>query len=83
MQHAELRPRYQCLLGLPSALAGVLKAEVDKGIQAVVSGLDALDEGLHDLDRRQLASPHPGRQLGRRQVGKLICQHHPGPPPPK
>jgi hypothetical protein len=52
MQHAELGPGPQRLLGLLSALAGVIKAEVDKSIQAVVSGLDALDEGLHHLDRR-------------------------------
>src|ERR671912_106868 len=50
------------LLGLPSPLAGIIKAQVDQGVQAVVSGLDALDAGLHDLDRGQLPPPDPTRQ---------------------
>jgi hypothetical protein len=83
MKHAQIRPGHQCLFGLPSALAGVVEAEIDKGVQAVVSGLDALDEGVNDLHRGQLAPPDPCRQLRRRHVRELVCQRHPGPPPPK
>jgi hypothetical protein len=83
MQHAKLGPGHQGLLGLAGPLAGLIKAEVNKSVQAVVSGLDALDAGVHDLNRGQLTSPNPTRQLRRCHVGKLICQRHPGPPPPK
>src|SRR4029450_7966118 len=73
----KLPPRHHRPRGLASPLAGVIKAEKDKGIQALVSGLDTLDKGIHDLNRGQLTSPDPGRQLRRRRVGKLIRQRHP------
>src|SRR4029450_8733861 len=84
VQHPKLRPRHHRPLRLASPLAGVIKAEKDKGIQALVSGLDTLDKGIHDLNRGQLTAPDPGRQLRRRRGGKLIPQRHPdtSPPPP-
>jgi hypothetical protein len=60
MQHPKLGPGHQRLFRLAGPLAGVIKAEVDEGIQALVSGLDALDEGIDDLDRGQLPPPDPG-----------------------
>jgi hypothetical protein len=45
MQHPKLGPGHQRLFRLAGPLAGVIKAEVDEGIQTLISGLDALDEG--------------------------------------
>jgi hypothetical protein len=68
VQRAELRPRHDGVLGLPRPLARLIEVDVDEGVQALIAGLDPPNHVVHDLDRRDLPSPDPARQLSRRRL---------------
>jgi hypothetical protein len=52
VQGAQVSPAHYCVFGGSSRAAGVVEAQVDQGVEARVSGLYAVDEGLDDLDWR-------------------------------
>jgi hypothetical protein len=52
--------------------AGVVEAQVDQGIEARVAGLNAGDERLNDLDRREVAPADAGRQFVGGCVGEFV-----------
>ena len=76
VQRAERRARHQRLLGRPRSLAGIVEAEIDESVEARVARLDPRDEGVHDLDRRQVAPADAQRQLGCAHEGQLVRQRH-------
>jgi hypothetical protein len=45
-------------------------------VQARVAGLDPRNEGVHDLDRRQVTPADAERQLRRAHEGQLVRERH-------
>jgi hypothetical protein len=59
VQRTQCRARADGALGLPRALARLLKIKVHERIQPLVVRLDPPDRGIHDLDRREFPAPDP------------------------
>ncbi len=76
VQRAQLLAGHDRALGLLGALARIVVALEHEGVEARVALLDALDDGVHDLDGRELPAPDASRHLRRRHVREIICERH-------
>jgi len=72
VERAQRRAGHQPLLGLAGLAPRILEAEIDQGIEAGIARLDARDEGVDHLDRRQLAAADAQRQAGGAVIGQFV-----------
>jgi len=76
MERAEWIAAQHGLLGVASALASLVESEINEGVKAGVALLDPSDEGVHDLDWRELASADMEGEFGCAHVGEFRVHRH-------
>ena len=76
VQGPQRRSRNHGLLGFAREVPRLVVQHQDVCVHGLVAQFDALEKGVYDVDRGQVAAPDAGGQLGCRHVGKLILHGH-------